>query len=145
MLVRQATGHKIVSTSTAETVGRVDSFVIDPATRSVVALGVKKASSGDTLPWSELTAFGEDAVTVDDGARIGSASPEVAGLADKHHTLIGKRVLSTDGDELGSVSDIDIDPASGAVLALLLRDSEIEGERLVGVGSYAVVVRATLP
>ncbi len=49
MRFSEATGHKIVSTSTAATIGRVDGFVVDPAHRTVLALQVGKADSGDTL------------------------------------------------------------------------------------------------
>lgn len=61
MLFSEGDGRKIVSTATAETVGRVKGFVVDPATRSVLALQVKKGESGDTLRWSEVIAFGADA------------------------------------------------------------------------------------
>ena len=56
--------------------------------------------------------------------------------------MLGKRVLATSGDELGKVKDVEFDPATGDVLALLLDEGASPGERLIGVGSYAVVVQA---
>jgi sporulation protein YlmC with PRC-barrel domain len=141
MLFSEASGRKVVSTSTAETVGHVDRFVVDPKTRTVIAVEVKKAD-GDTLLWADIFAFGADAVTVTGADRIGDASPEVAALSDKDHRILGKRVLSTVGDELGSVDDVDFEPESGRVLALIATGQQIAGTRLVGVGSYAVVVSA---
>jgi hypothetical protein len=58
MRFTEATGRKIVSTSTAATVGKVSGFVVDPAVSSVVALQLK-AYSGEVLRWSDLTAFGD--------------------------------------------------------------------------------------
>ncbi len=143
MMFSAATGHKVVSSSDASTVGKVKGFVVDPASRSVVAIRLKKTDSGDTLRWSDLTAFGADAVTVTGADLIGEPDESVAALTDKDHKVLGKRVLTSAGDELGSVKDVDFDPDSGSVLALVLKDSaDVAGSRLLGVGSYAVVVRA---
>lgn len=55
---------------------------------------------------------------------------------------MGNRVLSTAGDELGTVTDVEFDGGSGSVTRLLLVENEIAGVRLRGIGSYAVVVTA---
>ncbi|HVX44890.1 MAG TPA: PRC-barrel domain-containing protein, partial [Mycobacteriales bacterium] len=73
--------------------------------------------------------------------RIVKADGELAVLADKNHRVLGKRVLTDRGDEVGSVSDIEFDPETGAVRALLLGKEEISGERLHAIGSYAVIVQ----
>ena len=136
-----ANGRKVVSTSTAETVGKVDGFVVDPVTRSVVALEIKKADTGDVLHWRDIAGFGEDAVTVSGPDRIVDASPEVEALQGKDHELKGKRVLTTAGLELGKVKDVEFDAQTGAVALITLKGHEIPGSALAGVGSYAVVVQ----
>lgn len=142
MRFSEAVGRQVVSTSTAQSVGRVDDFVVDPVTRLVIALRLKKtAGSGDTLAWHDVTAFGTDAVTVADGDRITEAGPDVVALSGKPHRLLGKRALSTGGTELGRVWDVGFDETSGAITAIVLGDSEVGGDRLVGAGSYAVVLR----
>jgi sporulation protein YlmC with PRC-barrel domain len=142
MLFSQAKNHKVVSASTADTVGKVTRFVVDPTTRSVVALRLKKTEEGDFLRWSDLTAFGADAVTVTDDTRIGDGGPDVQALDDKAHRVLGKRVLTTGGDELGKLEDVDFDPETGALTSLVVGDgAPIAASLLVGVGSYAVVVR----
>ena len=142
MRFSEADGHKIVSTSTAGTVGKVSGFVVDPATRSVRALEVRKADSGDVLLWSRVTRFGPDAVTVAGPDAITEADEDVTRMRGKDHQLVGKRVLSTEGDELGTVTDVVFDGDSGAVNLLELGEVEVAGVRLRGVGSYAVVVTA---
>lgn len=142
MRFSDADGHKVVSTSSAETVGKVDGFVVDPQLRKIVALEVKKTDSGDTLMWSAIVGFGADAVTVADGHAITEQSDDVAALAGKDHQLEGKRILSSAGDELGQVDDVEFDPESGQIQALIAGEQDVAGERLIGIGSYAVVVRA---
>lgn len=142
MLFSDATGRKVVSTSTAETVGKIDGFVVDPATRAVMAVELKKTESGDTLLWSDIIGFGADAVTVSDANKIGDAPPQVDALSGKDHRLLGKRVLCTSGDELGKLGDVEFDPESGQLTTLIVADQGIAAARLVGAGSYAVIVRA---
>ncbi|MEO6701002.1 MAG: PRC-barrel domain-containing protein [Jatrophihabitantaceae bacterium] len=140
MLFSQASGRKVVSTSTAETVGQIADFVIDPQSHSLVALTVKKTGHGDTLLWTQITAFGADAVTVPGADAIIDANDAVAALAGKDRRLLGKQVLNTAGEDLGPVEDVDFDPATGRLVALSLVTGAIAGDRLIGIGSYAAVV-----
>ncbi|MEP7193849.1 MAG: PRC-barrel domain-containing protein [Actinomycetota bacterium] len=140
MLFSEASGRKIVSTSTAETVGHIADFVIDPRTHSLVALTVKRTDQGDTLLWARITAFGADAVTVTAAEVIIDANEAVAALSGKDRRLIGKRVLNTDGEDLGTVADVDFDPKKGRLTTLALATGGIAGERLIAIGSYAAVV-----
>ncbi|SHH63417.1 Uncharacterized protein YrrD, contains PRC-barrel domain [Jatrophihabitans endophyticus] len=141
MLFSDVHGRKVVSTATAETVGKVDEFVVDPRARAVVAFRLKKTDDGDTLAWPALTAVGADAVTVADAGAVTEAQGRVAELVGKDHRAVGKRVLTAQGDELGKVADVDFDPADGTLLTLRVGEREIPGADLVGIGSYAVVVR----
>lgn len=141
MLFSEARGHPVVSTSTADTLGRIDELMVDPGRRAVVALHLKKAKGGNTLLWQDINAFGEDAVTVSGPEKVADAAGDVAALAGKDHRLIGKRVLSTAGEELGEVADVEFDGDSGAVTTVVLREGDVDGKHLVGVGSYAVIVK----
>ena len=142
MLFSHAKNHKVVSSTTAETVGRVSRFVVDPRLRAVVALELKKTESGDVLQWSDITGFGDDAVTVSGSEQIRTADERVAALADKRHRVLGKRVLTSGGDELGKVDDVDFDRQTGALGALVVSHGpQVSADRLIGIGSYAVVVR----
>lgn len=141
MRFSEAHGHKVVSTASAETVGRIDSFVVDAPARQVLGLALKKAKgAGDTLPWASIAAFGTDAVTVADDAAVVSPEGRLKDLQDKRFSVEGKRVLTQAGVELGVVKDVDFDPTDGTVRALLTDREEVAGSRLVDVGSYAVIV-----
>ena len=54
MRFSESIGRKIVSLATAETIGTLGEFVVDPKTQRVVALGVSKSKNGDTLPWNGI-------------------------------------------------------------------------------------------
>ncbi len=140
MRFTEATSRKVVSTSTAETVGQIADFVIDPRSHTVVAVTVKKTDAGDTVLWPRITAFGTDAVTVAGAEAVVDANDVVADLASKDHRLLGKRILTTAGEDLGPVTDVEFDPTSGAVVAVIAATGEIAGGRLIGIGSYAAIV-----
>ena len=143
MLFSELSGRKVVSTDTADTVGKVDGFVVDPTLPGVTALTVAKTPhQGSALPWSNIGAVGVDAVTVASAGAIVVPDERLAELADKSHTLIGKRVLSTAGVALGVLRDVDFDPATGRLAALLMDNGTVDGAGIVGAGSYAVVVKS---
>ena len=137
----EAHGRKVVSTTSAETVGVIRSFVVDPTRQRIVALSLNKTpGEGTMLPWGDITGFGADAVTVPGDERLVVPDEQLADLDDKHRAMVGKRVLSTAGLQLGHVRDVDFDPTSGQLDSLLLEDTTVDGAKLRGVGSYAVVV-----
>ena len=142
MKFSETKGRKVVALSTADTIGKVRSFLVDPASRSVVALRLKKTDQGDVVRWDDLSAFGADAITVEDPTAITELDGELEGLRGKRHRLLKKRVLTTGGDELGNVTDVEFDPDTGGLTNIILDgDAELAADRLVGVGSYAVIMQ----
>lgn len=141
MRFSDATGQKVVDKSTATTVGQVRGFLVNPRSRSVAALRLKKTDRGNVLRWSDLTAFGVDAITIGDSAAITELDDELEAFRGKRRRLLKKRVLTTGGDELGEVADVEFDPDTGKLTTILLQDGEVAADRLVGIGSYAVVVQ----
>ena len=141
MLFSEAKRHPVMSTDSATTIGRLDRFVVDPATMSVIALQLKKTEGdGDTLHWGDQLAFGPDAITVEGPDVIVSAHGRAAELIARDCELLNKRVLTDGGTEIGKIKDIDFDPDTGHVQLLVTDRGDLPGERLVGCGSYAVVV-----
>jgi sporulation protein YlmC with PRC-barrel domain len=61
---------------------------------------------------------------------------------DNDLEIVGKLVLTERGMELGSITDVDFDPETGAVTTLLTKTETIAGQRMIGLGGYAVVVSA---
>ncbi|MFJ2768984.1 PRC-barrel domain-containing protein [Streptomyces sp. NPDC087300] len=139
MLFSRTLGCPVLSASDASRVGTVAGLVVDPEHASISALRLTGVSSGgDVIPWSDVHAVGPDAVVVEAlaAARFTSAAaPEV-------HNPLGKRLLTELGDLVGTVRDIAFDPESGAVGTLhTSRGEQVPGSGLLGLGSYAVVIR----
>jgi len=102
-----------------------------------------RARRGDWLAWDRIAAIGPDAVTIDSADRLEpyAADPSRRGL--KANGAIGGRVLTDQGREVGSLSDVDLDD-DGAMVSLLVGDRRVEADDLLGIGSYATVVRDTV-
>ncbi len=136
---KPAKGRKAVNTSSGENLGTLSGFVADPDTSHLVALVI-----GDqVIAWADAGGIGKDAVTIADQAmlRPPESSLEKAAV-DGSGDPVGKRVITEDGQDIGVVADIDFDAESGAIRELVLGDDEVSGSRLLGIGSFAVMVSA---
>ena len=141
MRFSEAQGRKVISTASAKTVGKVDALLVDAPARRVAGLRLKRTDvDGDTVAWEDLHAFGRDVVTIDGTDGIRPAEGPLEALRHKDKRLVGKRLLEESGTELGKVEDVEFDPRTGEITALLTKTDEIAGSRLLGCGSYAVVV-----
>ena len=142
MLFSQARKHEVVSTASATRVARVDGFVVRPGPPRVALLRLGKVSgAGTLLDWADVQGFGPDAVTVADEATIRPASDALEQRAEaKELEILSKLILTERGTDLGTVTDVDFDPETGAVTALITANETIAGDRLIGLGGYAVVV-----
>ncbi len=136
-------GNPVMDTSTATSVGKVVAPVVDPIHQRVLGFRVGRSKGpGDLLLWEAIAGLGPDAITVDSAQRLVSPPDELKDRAGKSLDLIGRRVLTDSGHDLGQVQDVEFDPASAAVTSLILKKQYVEGERLLGIGSWAVVVRS---
>lgn len=144
MLFSQARKRAVVSTATATRVARVDGFVVLPGPARVALLRLGKVSGhGTLLAWEDVQGFGPDAVTVATDAVIRPPRDDLEQRAeDNDLEILGKRLLSEQGTELGTVTDVDFDPETGAVTSLITKADTVAGQRLIGLGSYAAVVSA---
>ncbi len=142
-LISQAIKRPVMSTADARTVSVVAGFIIDPTDRRILAVRLAKTpGTADTLHWDDITAFGPDAVTVPAETAITPARGRAAELTGRDAELLGKRLLTDTGVELGKVEDVDFDPANGSINYLIGAHDRHAGTRLLGCGSYAVIIRA---
>lgn len=136
---KKALGRSVISTESAESIGQVDGFVVDPSSHKITAIVV-----GDKIAaWSDCGGIGADAVTVTESALLNDpSSDEQRRALDGENDPMGKTVLTEHGLAMGSLTDIEFDPETGDLTRLVLADDEVSGSRLIGVGSYAVVISA---
>lgn len=99
------------------------------------------------LSWADLHTFGADAVTVSDARRLRPAADDAEERAASNELqVIGKLVLTQSGTALGKSEDVEVDPESGTVVALDLGEAgTVAGDRIIGIGSYALVVSDAPP
>jgi uncharacterized protein YrrD len=140
MLFSQAKGHKVVGTQNAATIATVTECAIAPSPPHVTAFRLKTRGGGNVLTWENVQSFGPDAVTVRSADKLRTDKDAPGDRADLRHNPIGKQVITEAGEALGIVKDIDFDESDGRIRRLIAKDREISGERLLGVGGYAVVV-----
>ena len=137
-----AVGSPVITKATAEQVGVVKHFVVqDGYIRAIHVDGGKR--DGRLIAWADIAGFGEDAVVIEQDDVLAVAAD------DREHdalrgdlVMVGKRLLDDAGDDLGEVADVSFDAGDGRVESLTADGEVIDGGRLRGVGSYAVVVAA---
>jgi sporulation protein YlmC with PRC-barrel domain len=140
---RRAAGRKVISRTSARNVGAVDHLLVDAEQRRIAAVIVGRGNKAQLVDWAELSGFGPDAVMVsDEGALRPPFDDRERAAADGKLGLVGKRVLTERGNELGTLDDVTFDPETGFVEMLLLGHREIPAGSLLGSGPYAVVLDA---
>lgn len=137
---KKALGRNIINTSTAESAGKVEGFVVDPTRQAIVAI-----ISGDgIIDWTDTGGIGPDAVTSGGNTVAREPSSDVERRASNGAgDPIGKPLLTEYGFALGTVGDVDFDPESGALNHLILGDDDLKGSRLMGIGPHAVIVASS--
>ena len=140
-----AEGRPIVAADTADDIGEIKGFVVDPGANRIESVHVTgRGRRAEVLPWSSIRSFGDDAI-------IAEQADAPTRVADDHEeqavkgsvVLRGTRVLSTEGFELGTVDDVMFDPESGDITAVLTEGGRIEAARLRAIGSYALIAERT--
>jgi hypothetical protein len=112
MRFKEADGRKVVSADCAESIGRIEAYVIDTGGRSVSAFRLAKAKGDATFVSWEDAQFGPDAVVVPSSDRIRTArDEEEARAASKDLQPVGKLVLDESGTALGKVGTWSSTPA----------------------------------
>lgn len=138
---RGAMGRKVISRASAQELGVVAHLLVDAEGRAVGGLILGKGKKAQLVDWDQVSGFGPDAVMVSDDAALRAPADERERLAASGGLeLVGRRVLSEMGNELGTVDDITFDPSTGALESLHVGDQEIPASSLLGSGSYAVVL-----
>ena len=137
-----AIGRKVVSRASAAELGKIAHLVVDVGQRRVASVVLGKGRKAMLVDWEQLSGFGPDAVMViDEGALHPPQDERERAASDGNLELIGSRALSESGNELGEVSDVVFDPATGVLQTLVLGDREEPAASLLGCGSFAAVLR----
>ncbi|WP_405699040.1 hypothetical protein OHA99_33820 [Streptomyces coelicoflavus] len=122
--------------------GTVSSLTVAVGSGSVSHVRFRDGRFGreKALPWDAVDTVGPGAVRLRSAAVL-ETLPSHHDLPT-HHDLLGRRVLVETGTEHGTVLDVAFDTRTARLLALFTTRGELPAGRLLGLGGYAVVVRA---
>ena len=140
MRVSDIIGHPIVTTAAAEEIARVATPIVDPAQHRVIGFRI---NDEEMVPLDAVEAIGDEALMVGtpDAVRFPTTNLEQRWVHERLD-VVDRLVLSDEGNELAAVEDIEFDPSTGVIEAVVLEDRRLTGDELVGVGAFAVVVQA---
>jgi uncharacterized protein YrrD len=134
-------GQDVLSLATGKKIQTVKDLILGESTQ-IVALLVDEGgllSTSTVIPIEMVRRFGKDAVIVesDDAVIKASADPDVAAILNRKDSLVGKRVFSVDGQELGKVADLYFDEVSGRIDGI-----EISGGTVADIASGTSYLQA---
>lgn len=137
----EAIGRSVVARDTAESIGSVSGAVVDAGTRRIVAVQIGRGRKGRLVDWASITGMGPDAVVVDGEAAIREpANDREHAVVKGDVPLLGARVLSTQGDLVGALDDVELDEVTGDILTVVSGENRLPATALRSIGAYAVVV-----
>lgn len=154
---RRLLGLQVIDIENGRAVGRVSRLIFDPRARRVSAFIVASGhwpAEDHVLEWNQARGVGQHAITIrGTQALVRPASlPELQPLLRRPLRLYGTRVLTEDGEFLGSVEELLIDPRTGEVTQVILAPnglvqrlrgrSAIPADSVLVMGEDAMVVRA---
>ncbi|CAN5711909.1 hypothetical protein BH23CHL7_BH23CHL7_21720 [soil metagenome] len=114
-------GQQVVSFADGRKVDTVKDLVIGGNSDTIVALLVDEGgllSSSRVIPVAAIQNFGRDAVVINDGDAVVTASSddEIKAILNRKEQLLGKRVLTDTGESLGTVSDMYFEEGTGRIV-----------------------------
>jgi uncharacterized protein YrrD len=143
MRLRESADRRVVGRDSAEKLGAVKRYLVEPERAEIVALEVAGAPGGRTIvDWSSLTGFGPDAVVIAGSESLRAPEGDLErAFVDGRFDLDGKRILTAAGDELGGLRDVEFDERTGRLTALETDEGKLlPVKRLIAIGPYAVII-----
>ena len=149
-------GLKVITINTGKEAEKVDDILYDPKTQHVQALVVKPKgvfSDGQVIPIDQVKNIGPDAVIVESDqvfTPMKDLDPQIKHLADSDTHLTKSTVMTETGTNLGKVTDLIFDPATGQVEELEVSQGglnnlksgkkHVKPNNIVTVGEDALIV-----
>jgi len=113
-------GIAVINIADGKKIGTCDDFYFDPNNQSVYALQVKTSLFGHkVLPVSNISAFGQDAITIasEEGLRSKSEDERVATLTSGQ-SLHSYKVMSASGTLVGTIGNVLLDTSTPTALKI---------------------------
>jgi uncharacterized protein YrrD len=138
-----AIDRRVVAQDSAEDIGQVKTFICDRSGTRVIKLQVAgRKRSAEIVDYGDVSSFGPDAVMIRSASCVHPLETErSADQVRGHVEYLGARVLSVEGVEHGTVTDVHFDETNGAVVGILGDVvGRVAAEEIRSLGTYAVVI-----
>src|SRR5665647_1407642 len=117
---KDAGGLLVITRDSGKRVGKVEDLVLDRQGSRVLGILVDEAGwfrEAKVVAWPSFRVVGLDAVIIDQESSVKKVSelPEMSEVLGAGNVLVGVRVQTTEGRELGKIEDFYFDPDSGIV------------------------------
>lgn len=131
-------GIAVVSRDEGAKLGKVDAALFDPATLQLRAFQVKGDGQTFIVPLDQVGSIGADAIMVQSSQATQTASRGGAfGDLVEFDTLKKLRVVDAAGTFVGTMSDLELDPATGRALRMVVHKGG-----MLGLGGQATTIDA---
>lgn len=147
----------VISLESGEQIGTVKGYIIDPKAITIAAVLLERSGGwfkdARVITFDNIKNVGEHAITVGITKCIERASslPEILALTKQDIDIIGTKVISGDGNLLGTTEEFYFDPATGQILAIditgRLFDALFKGRAMLNtsyietLGKHAIIVK----
>ena len=113
-------GQDIYSVSAGIRVESVKDLVLEDGDDGIIALLVSQGGLLGTsriVPFASVVRFGPAAVLIDDADSVipAASDPHVAEILDRKGSVLGTRVVTEEGEDLGRIADMYFDETSGRI------------------------------
>ena len=115
-------GLNLVAKSGGEALGTVRDLIFDSTSNELLALVLSEKDlfglvQAQVVPWREVVKVGDDAIIVQSAAsKIKAGSDQrLTEVVQRETTLGGTRLMTTDGQEIGTLGDVFIDENTGRI------------------------------
>jgi uncharacterized protein YrrD len=122
-------GRQVVTLDNADKIGYISNAYVsdDGANVTGFQVAMRGLLQGNRVfSWDSLSSIGADAVTIPNGDSLHEQNRSQLSDSLSTDSIIGAKVMAERGESLGSVGDIEFDPASGAITQYLLTPSMVE-------------------
>jgi sporulation protein YlmC with PRC-barrel domain len=137
-------GRRVMARDNAQVVGTIRRLHLDVETSRIVGVELEGALDRDTIvEWPAVLAVGADALMIENASDRREPLDEVEqAFVAGEFDLAGKLVMHDTGDVLGKLEDLAFDERTGRVTELYVPGHVIPVDRMVALGSYALIIPA---
>lgn len=145
----------IISLKEGQQIGFVRNMVVNPKTKSIVALVVDPKGffkEQRIIPFNKVVSLGENAITISTESQVEKATnlPDILELLREKAVILGIKVMTESGKTLGVTDEFYINPQTGQIASLEISEGKIEGlfngkarlkaEDIITIGPNVIVV-----